>query len=151
MLCFLLVLCEISNDIFIIETLTSELFIFPFYKLVQVAHCSTTLLVVDIISIRRKRTFLVIIQTQIMTNLLHIATLKCEGIKRSCDYINNYLHCSSCDILCIQGTWHLDENIYFLVRLVLNIYTSLSLVLIQMLAFYLDDRMVAWVYYIRKV
>ena len=47
-----------------------------------------------------------------MTNLLHIATLNCEGIKRSRDYINNYLHCSSCDILCIQETWHRDKNIY---------------------------------------
>ena len=70
------------------------------------------LLVVDIISIRGEWTFLVRIQTQIMTNLLHIATLNCEGIKRSRDYINNYLHYSSCDILCIQETWHLDENIY---------------------------------------
>ena len=48
-----------------------------------------------------------------MTNLLHIATLNCEGIKRSRDYINNYLHCSSCDILCIQETWYLHENIDF--------------------------------------
>ena len=56
-------------------------------------------------------TFLVRIQTQIMTNLLNIATLNCEGIKRSRDYINNYLYCSSCDTLCIQETWHLDENI----------------------------------------
>ena len=49
-----------------------------------------------------------------MTNLLHIAALNCEGIKRSRDYINNnYLHCSSCDILCIQETWHLGQNIIF--------------------------------------
>ena len=48
-----------------------------------------------------------------MSNLLHIATLNCEGIKRSRDYINNYLHCSSCNILCIQETWHLNENIDF--------------------------------------
>ena len=68
------------------------------------------LLVVDIISIRREWTFLV------MTNLLHIATLNSEGIKRSRDYINNYSHCSSCDILCIQETWHLDENIFFFSR-----------------------------------
>ena len=74
------------------------------------------LLVVDIISIRREWTFLVRIQTQIMTNLLHRATLNSEGIKRSRDYINNYSHCSSCDILCIQETWHLDENIFFLVE-----------------------------------
>ena len=45
--------------------------------------------------------------------LLHITTLNCEGIKRSRDYINNYIHCSSYDILCIQETWHLDENIAF--------------------------------------
>ena len=112
------------------------------------------LLFVDIISTRGERTFLVRIQTQIMTNLLHIATLNCEGIKRSRDYINNYLHCSSYDILCMQETWHLDENIYiFLVRLILNMYKSLSLVLILVLTFYLADGRVAWVYYniIRKV
>ena len=49
-----------------------------------------------------------------------------------------------------SGDWHLNENIDFLVRLVLNNYTSLSLVLILVLAFYLGDRRVAWVYYIEK-
>ena len=74
-------------------------------------------MVVDIIYIRGERTFLEIIQTPIMTNLLHIATLSSEGIKRSRDYINKYLHSSSCDMLCIQKTWHLDENIYFSSRI----------------------------------
>ena len=45
-----------------------------------------------------------------MMNKLHIATLNCEGLKRSRDYLFNYLTDSSCDILCIQESWHLDDN-----------------------------------------
>ena len=57
------------------------------------------LLAVDIISIKGEWTFLVRIQTQIKTNLIHIATLNCDGFKRSRNYINNYLHCCSCYII----------------------------------------------------
>ena len=46
-----------------------------------------------------------------MAGSLRIATLNCEGIKRSRDYINNFLSITSCDILCIQESWHLDDNI----------------------------------------
>ncbi len=46
-----------------------------------------------------------------MEQMLKIATLNCEGIKRSSEYIRNYLINNSCDILCIQETWHLDDNI----------------------------------------
>ena len=44
---------------------------------------------------------------------LRISTLNCEGIRRSRDYLNDYLTDASCDILCIQESWHLDENIAF--------------------------------------
>ena len=44
---------------------------------------------------------------------LRISTLNCEGIRRSRDYPNVYLTDSSCDILCIQESWHLDDNIDF--------------------------------------
>ena len=37
-------------------------------------------------------------------------TINCEGIKRSRDYIFNYLNDFSCDIFCVQETWHLDTN-----------------------------------------
>ena len=46
-----------------------------------------------------------------MDNLLRIAIFNCEGIIRSHDYMHNYLNESSCDMLCLQETWHLDENI----------------------------------------
>ena len=42
---------------------------------------------------------------------LRISTLNCEGIRRSRDYLNDYLTDASRDILCIQESWHLDENI----------------------------------------
>ena len=44
---------------------------------------------------------------------LQISTLNCEGIRRSRDYLNDYLTDASCDILCILESWHLDENIAF--------------------------------------
>ena len=46
----------------------------------------------------------------IMADRLSIATLNCEGIRRSIDYIRNYLSTHNCDILCLQETWHLDDN-----------------------------------------
>ena len=69
----------------------------------------------DITSIRRKWILVrnqenKLIQT-IIDNLLRIATFNCEGINRSRDYMHDYLNESSCDILCLQETWHLDENI----------------------------------------
>ena len=45
-----------------------------------------------------------------MMDKLLISTINCEGIKRSRDYLFNYLNNSSCDILCVQETWHLDSN-----------------------------------------
>ena len=32
---------------------------------------------------------------------------------RSTDYIRNYLSINNCDILCLQKTWHLDDNIQY--------------------------------------
>ena len=46
-------------------------------------------------------------------NRLRISTLNCEGIRRTRDYPNVYLTDSSCDIFCIQESWHLDDNIDF--------------------------------------
>ena len=48
-----------------------------------------------------------------MTYRLSIATLNCEGIRRSTDYIRNYLSINNCVILCLQETWHLDDNIQY--------------------------------------
>ena len=48
-----------------------------------------------------------------MADRLSIATLNCEGIRRSTDYIRNYLSINNCDILCLQETWHLDDNIQY--------------------------------------
>ena len=45
-----------------------------------------------------------------MMNKLLISTINCEGIKRSRGYLFNYLNDSSCDILCVQETCHLDSN-----------------------------------------
>ena len=49
----------------------------------------------------------------IMADRLSIATLNCEGIRRSTDNIRNYLSIHNCDILCLQETWHLDDNIQY--------------------------------------
>ena len=46
-----------------------------------------------------------------MEILLRIATFNCERINRSRAYMHNYLNESFCDVLCLQETWHLDENI----------------------------------------
>ena len=46
-----------------------------------------------------------------MDFFLRIATFNCDGIHRSRDYVHNYLNESSCDILCLQETWHLDDYI----------------------------------------
>ena len=51
--------------------------------------------------------------TNIWADILSIATLNCEGIRRSTDYIRNYLSINNCDILCLQETWHLDDNIQY--------------------------------------
>ena len=48
-----------------------------------------------------------------MADRLSIATLNCEGIRRSTDYIRNYLSIHNCDILCLQETWQLDDNIQY--------------------------------------
>ena len=48
-----------------------------------------------------------------MDNLLRIATFNCQGIHRSRDYMHTYLNESFCDSVCLQETWHLDENINF--------------------------------------
>ena len=62
-----------------------------------------------------------------MDNLLRIATLNCEGIIRSRDYMHNYLNESSCDILCLQETWHLDENIHLFNTINTDyLYTAIS-------------------------
>ena len=67
-----------------------------------------------------------LIQT-IMDNLLRIATFNCEGINRSRDYMHNYLNESSCDILCLQETWHLDENTHLFNTINTDyLYTAIS-------------------------
>ena len=45
-----------------------------------------------------------------MMDKLLISTINCEGIKRSRDYLFNYLNDSACNILCVQESWHLDTN-----------------------------------------
>ena len=47
-----------------------------------------------------------------MGDILQLATYNCEGIVRSHDYINTFLSDTKCDILCVQETWHLDNNIH---------------------------------------
>ena len=43
-----------------------------------------------------------------------IVTLNCEGIKRSKDYVNSFLTLHSCDILCLQEIWMLDNTLDFI-------------------------------------
>ena len=58
---------------------------------------------------------------------LHISTLNSEGLKRSRDYLHKYLNDSSCDILCVQESWHLDDNVNVFSTIHLNyLYTAIS-------------------------
>ena len=43
-----------------------------------------------------------------------ILSFNCEGVKSSRDYIYQLLHTTSCDILCLQEIWTLDNTIDFL-------------------------------------
>ena len=47
---------------------------------------------------------------------LRVASLNCEGFRRSEDYIRDYLNESQCDILFLQETWLLNSNLDMLVR-----------------------------------
>ena len=51
--------------------------------------------------------------SNIIADRLSIATLNCEGIRRSTDYMRNYLSINNCYILCLQETWHLHDNILY--------------------------------------
>ena len=62
-----------------------------------------------------------------MADRLSIATLNCEGIRRFTDYIRNYLSINNCDILCLQETWHLDDNIQYFNK----IYTDYLFIVIS--------------------
>ena len=87
-----------------------------------------------------------------MDNLLRIATFNCEGINRSRDYMHNYLNESSCDIVCLQETWHLDENTHLFNTINTDyLYTALSLALIPELKSYRADQKVGLVFYTRRV
>ena len=43
-----------------------------------------------------------------------IVTFNCEGITRSKDYVNSFLTIHSCDILCLQEIWMLDNTLDFM-------------------------------------
>ena len=63
----------------------------------------------------------------IMSDILLFATYNCEGIGRSRDYINTFLSDTNCDILCVQETWHLDNNIHVFNNIHSDyLYTALS-------------------------
>ena len=58
---------------------------------------------------------------------LHISTLNSEGLKRSRDYLHKYLNDSSCDTLCVQESWQLDDNVDVFSTIHLNyLYTAIS-------------------------
>ena len=44
-------------------------------------------------------------------NNLVVSSLNCEGLRRSRDYIWNFLDSIYCDVLCLQETWTIDLNI----------------------------------------
>ena len=49
-----------------------------------------------------------------MAKNFKIFSLTCEGIKRSKEYVNHFLNVYSCDILCLQETWMLDNTLDFM-------------------------------------
>ena len=44
-------------------------------------------------------------------NNLVVCCLNCGGLRRSRDYIRNFLDSTSCDVLCLQEPWTIDSNI----------------------------------------
>ena len=44
-------------------------------------------------------------------NNMVVCSLNCEGVRRSTDYIRNFLDSISCDALCFQETLTIDSNI----------------------------------------
>ena len=86
-----------------------------------------------------------------MDNCLRIATFNCEGINRFRDYMHNYLNESSCDILCLQETWHLDENTHLFNTINTDyLYTAISGVDSRAKS-YRADQKVGLVFYTRRV
>ena len=49
-----------------------------------------------------------------MSKDFKIFSLNCEGTKRSKEYVNYFLNVHSCDILCLQETWMLDDTLDFI-------------------------------------
>ena len=50
----------------------------------------------------------------IMTKDFKIFSQNCDGIRRSKEYVNYFLNVYSCDILCLQETWMLDNTLDFI-------------------------------------
>jgi len=46
-----------------------------------------------------------------ITDNLSVISYNCEGFKRSCDYIGEVLNNFKCDIICLQETWLLEQNL----------------------------------------
>ena len=44
----------------------------------------------------------------------NICSFNCEGIKRTSDYLSQFLNSSKCDIICLQEIWLLDSTIDYL-------------------------------------
>jgi len=46
-----------------------------------------------------------------MSEHLKICSFNCEGVSRSTEYMNEFLSKYECDLLCLQETWLLNENL----------------------------------------
>ncbi len=48
---------------------------------------------------------------QFTSDLLNICSFNCEGVNRTVDYMKEFLSNNLCDILCLQETWLIEQNL----------------------------------------
>ncbi len=41
---------------------------------------------------------------------LNVMTLNCEGVNRNSHYISDVIRNNNCDIMCLQETWLIEQN-----------------------------------------
>ena len=68
-------------------------------------------LAVDASGRRRQNSKHTMAAQTILSDFLNISSLNCEGVSRSTDFISDFPSISSCDLMCLQETWLLDQNI----------------------------------------
>ena len=53
----------------------------------------------------------------LLSDYVNLSSLNIEGVSFSTYYINAFLSISGCELMCLQGTWFLDQNLSRLVEI----------------------------------